>query len=127
MCVRKQGSSIVDVTMGSPGIARMIGDWKVDDNTESLFDHRYIKMSLTLHYMPDSGQSLKKDIDEDIKHLEDTLTQTCDLAMPKMKSVKKRLPIGGTITSRPLGQLAYLHGVNTPKSDRAPMRMTKQC
>lgn len=46
MCVRKQGSSIVDVTMGSPGIARMIGDWKVDDNTESLFDHRYVRFSL---------------------------------------------------------------------------------
>lgn len=44
-----------------------------------------------LLYMLDFGQSLeKKTIDEDIKYLENTLTQACDLIMPKVKSIRNK-------------------------------------
>ncbi|KMQ93365.1 hypothetical protein RF55_6537 [Lasius niger] len=119
-CVREQGSSIVDITMGSSEVARMIGDWRVDDGAESLSDHRYVKFSLGEKVVLDRDKALayfprwnykkidrdvfnatlharlwsifreKDTIDEDIKYLENTLTQACDLVMPKIKSIRDK-------------------------------------
>lgn len=41
-CVRAQGSSMVDVTIGTEKAARDIRDWKVDTYVETLSDHKYI-------------------------------------------------------------------------------------
>lgn len=45
-CVRWQGESIVDVSFGSPVIARRLSHWYVADNIETLSDHNYIVMEL---------------------------------------------------------------------------------
>lgn len=47
ICVRPQGQSIVDLTWVSPLAARLVGDWRVVVDAESLSDHRYIKMAST--------------------------------------------------------------------------------
>jgi len=47
-CVRPQGESIVDITMGSPYAARMVSGWRVvkDMRGETLSDHLYIEVVL---------------------------------------------------------------------------------
>lgn len=47
-CVRWQGESIVDITVGSPVIARRLINWRVADEIDSLSDHQYIIMELAL-------------------------------------------------------------------------------
>lgn len=44
MCVRVQGSSMVNVTMGTEAATRIIKAWEVDSNTEILSDHKYIRI-----------------------------------------------------------------------------------
>lgn len=46
-CVRVQGESIVDLTWVSPGAARLMRDWKVLSNTESLSDQVYVEIVLS--------------------------------------------------------------------------------
>lgn len=46
-CVRRNGGSIVDVTMGSPEAARMITDWEVMVGLETLSGHRYISIGVS--------------------------------------------------------------------------------
>jgi hypothetical protein len=43
-CVRRQGGSIVDITMATPVVAGRIGDWRVMEDVETLSDHVYIRM-----------------------------------------------------------------------------------
>lgn len=44
-CVRPQGVSIVDLTWVSSAVLRLVTDWCVLTDTETLSDHRYITMS----------------------------------------------------------------------------------
>lgn len=46
-CVRHNGGSVVDLTLGSPGLARRVRDWVVDESAETFSDHRYIRMCLS--------------------------------------------------------------------------------
>lgn len=41
-CARAQGSSMVDVTIGTERAAREIREWKVDSEVKTLSDHKYI-------------------------------------------------------------------------------------
>lgn len=45
-CVRAQGSSMVDVTLETEAVMKIFKSWKVDGNTESLSDHRYIRIQI---------------------------------------------------------------------------------
>ncbi|XP_025985789.1 uncharacterized protein LOC113002890 [Solenopsis invicta] len=45
-CVAARGSSIVDITMGSPEAHGKITEWTVSDE-ETLYDHRYIVMDVS--------------------------------------------------------------------------------
>lgn len=45
-CVRTQGSSIVDITVGTERTARGMSSWKVDTETETLSDHKYIRIEI---------------------------------------------------------------------------------
>jgi len=45
-CVRHNGESTVDVTIGSPMMARTINGWRVVTDTETLSDHLYIQMNI---------------------------------------------------------------------------------
>lgn len=45
-CVRWQGESIIDLTLGSPSIVRRLLDWRVAVNLETLSDHRFISVQL---------------------------------------------------------------------------------
>lgn len=46
-CVRQRGGSIVDITFASPPAARLITGWRVEEKTETLSDHRFIRMELS--------------------------------------------------------------------------------
>lgn len=41
-CVRPQGTSIVDLTWATPGIANKIKEWRIEEGYLSLSDHSYI-------------------------------------------------------------------------------------
>lgn len=45
-CVRQHGGSIVDVTIGSPAVARMVREWRVVTDVHTGSDHRYIRFDL---------------------------------------------------------------------------------
>ncbi|XP_011859148.1 PREDICTED: uncharacterized protein LOC105556664 [Vollenhovia emeryi] len=45
-CVRRQGSSIIDLTWATPSAARLVTGWRVMRDTENLSDHRYISVEL---------------------------------------------------------------------------------
>ncbi|XP_011870808.1 PREDICTED: uncharacterized protein LOC105563651, partial [Vollenhovia emeryi] len=45
-CVRTQGVSIVDLTWATPSAARLVTGWRVEQNVETLSDHRYISVEL---------------------------------------------------------------------------------
>lgn len=45
-CIRHNGGSIVDITMTSPPAARLARDWRVMEDTETLSDHRYIRVDV---------------------------------------------------------------------------------
>lgn len=121
-CLREQGNSIVDITLGSPEVVRLVMDWKVDDGTESLSDHKYIRFCPRKKMISHGDRALacfprwnfkkidkdifnalytrlwpafreKDTINDDVKHLENTLTQACDLAMPRIKSVGNKKTI----------------------------------
>jgi hypothetical protein len=47
-CVRRQGGSIVDVTFAAPVVADRIEDWRVLEEVETLSDHMYIRMRVSL-------------------------------------------------------------------------------
>ncbi|XP_025271039.1 uncharacterized protein LOC105254350 [Camponotus floridanus] len=46
-CVRHNGGSIVDVTFGSPSVARKVVGWRVMEESETLSDHRYIRWDVS--------------------------------------------------------------------------------
>lgn len=46
-CVRRNGGSIVDVSFASPITATRILNWRVLEDTETLSDHRYIRMKIS--------------------------------------------------------------------------------
>ncbi|XP_025267607.1 uncharacterized protein LOC105250072 [Camponotus floridanus] len=46
-CVRHNGGSIVDITFGSPPVARMVSGWRVMEGSETLSDHRYIRWNIS--------------------------------------------------------------------------------
>lgn len=52
-CIRWQGESIIDVTMGSPDILQRITDWHVAVDMESLSDHQNILMCLQMNNQED--------------------------------------------------------------------------
>lgn len=41
-CVRAQGSSMVDITMGTEAAMRAVRVWEVEENIETLSNHKYI-------------------------------------------------------------------------------------
>lgn len=45
-CVRRQGGSIVDITLASPHLANRVQDWRVLVDEETLSDHKYIRYSV---------------------------------------------------------------------------------
>lgn len=45
-CVRAQGSSMVDVTLGTEAVMKIVKAWEVDTNTETLSDHKYIRIKI---------------------------------------------------------------------------------
>lgn len=45
-CVRAQGSSVVDITIGTEMAARGVSSWEVDAETETLSDHRYVRIGI---------------------------------------------------------------------------------
>lgn len=45
-CVRAQGSSMVDVTLGTEVAMKVVKAWEVDVNTETLSDHKYIRIKI---------------------------------------------------------------------------------
>lgn len=47
ICVCKQGESVVDITLCTGDLANKIKDWKVLEDIETLFDHRYIVMCIS--------------------------------------------------------------------------------
>ncbi|XP_041973292.1 uncharacterized protein LOC121728989 [Aricia agestis] len=48
-CVRRQGGSIVDVTLVSTDYARRITNWRVEEETETLSDHKFIRFDVRAH------------------------------------------------------------------------------
>ncbi|OWR44217.1 reverse transcrpitase [Danaus plexippus plexippus] len=48
-CVRQQGESIVDVTLVSSPAAHRIANWRVQEGTETLSDHRFIRFDVISH------------------------------------------------------------------------------
>lgn len=65
-CVRHNGESIVDVTIGSPMMARTINSWRVVTDTETLSDHLYIQMNIgrvsgrLVHRPPQGGSETRR-------------------------------------------------------------------
>lgn len=53
-CVRAQGTSIVDITLGTEAAMKIVKSWEVDGNEETLSDHKYIVIQI------DRGESTNK-------------------------------------------------------------------
>ncbi|XP_026327647.1 uncharacterized protein LOC113235940 [Hyposmocoma kahamanoa] len=47
-CVRRNGGSIVDVTFATPSLAARVSGWQVLEDEETLSDHKYIRMRVSL-------------------------------------------------------------------------------
>ncbi|EFN78493.1 hypothetical protein EAI_10743, partial [Harpegnathos saltator] len=47
-CVRPKGDSVIDLTWTTPSAARLIREWKVEVEGETLSDYRYIVWALRL-------------------------------------------------------------------------------
>lgn len=45
-CIRHNGGSIIDVSFASPVAARRVNHWRVMVGTETLSDHRYVRMDI---------------------------------------------------------------------------------
>ncbi|XP_041973441.1 uncharacterized protein LOC121729121, partial [Aricia agestis] len=112
-CVRRQGESIVDLTLVSPTIARRISEWQVLSRTETLSDHLYIRFVVSARTTEPSRTSpsgvgprwsLKKldrdllkeaaavaswaplpseDVDECAQWLNEAAHNICDASMPR--------------------------------------------
>ena len=46
-CVRQQGGSIVDVAFASPAVSRLVREWVVLEEVETLSDHLYIRFDVS--------------------------------------------------------------------------------
>ncbi|XP_041976509.1 uncharacterized protein LOC121731220 [Aricia agestis] len=46
-CVRPQGSSIVDLSFASPAVGRLVQNWRVEEEVETLSDHLYIRFCVS--------------------------------------------------------------------------------
>jgi len=46
-CVRQRGGSIVDVTLASVAVSRMVSGWRVVTGSETLSDHLYIRLEVS--------------------------------------------------------------------------------
>ncbi|XP_069362437.1 uncharacterized protein [Maniola hyperantus] len=46
-CVRQQGGSVVDLSFAMPAVAGRVTEWKVEENVETLSDHRYIRFEIS--------------------------------------------------------------------------------
>nr|XP_033188909.1 uncharacterized protein LOC117156205 [Bombus vancouverensis nearcticus] len=55
-CVAWRGSSVVDITWATPELLRRIRDWRVAEGVETLSDHLYILMEVTLGTEDDAGR-----------------------------------------------------------------------
>ncbi|XP_041986937.1 uncharacterized protein LOC121738768 [Aricia agestis] len=119
-CVRRQGESIVDLTLVSPAIAPHITEWQVLSRTETLSDHLYIRFVVSAHstepgrtFTPGAGPrwSLKKldrdllkeaaavaswaplpseDVEECTEWLIEAAHNICDASMPRAGPVVPR-------------------------------------
>ncbi|XP_041984091.1 uncharacterized protein LOC121736777 [Aricia agestis] len=119
-CVRRQGESIVDLTLVSSSIARRVSDWQVLGNTETLSDHLYISFAVCTHSVeqgrptPSGGGprwSLKgldrdlleeaaivaswaplpsEDVEECAEWLNEAAHNICDASMPRVGPAKPR-------------------------------------
>jgi len=57
LCVRWQGGSVVDVTFATPAAARLIDDWWVEEEVESLSDHKYVRMDISAATLKTPGST----------------------------------------------------------------------
>ncbi|XP_046976429.1 uncharacterized protein LOC124542530 [Vanessa cardui] len=46
-CVRQQGGSVVDLSFATPVAARRVLNWRVEEEVETLSDHRYIRFEIS--------------------------------------------------------------------------------
>ncbi|XP_050358311.1 uncharacterized protein LOC126778732 [Nymphalis io] len=46
-CVRHNGGSVVDVSFATPVVARRVSEWRVEEEVETLSDHRYIQFEIS--------------------------------------------------------------------------------
>ncbi|XP_020295613.1 uncharacterized protein LOC109860741 [Pseudomyrmex gracilis] len=98
-CVRRDGKSIVDVTLASPSAARRVDKWKVRENMETLSDHRYLTMrgwvlrQLDPQFLSAAAQAAAwpaspaepRDLRAELQWLWETLVAICDAAMPRSR------------------------------------------
>ncbi|XP_041977427.1 uncharacterized protein LOC121731828 [Aricia agestis] len=118
-CVRRQGESIVDLTLVSPAIAQHVTEWRVLSRTETLSDHLYIRFVIS--HLTEQGRtispgagprwSLKKldrdilkeaaavaswaplpseDVEECVEWLTEAAHNICDASMPRAGPVPPR-------------------------------------
>lgn len=53
-CIRAQGSSMVDITLGTEAAMKTVRIWEVDKYTETLSDHKYIQIKIDKKNKKDS-------------------------------------------------------------------------
>lgn len=56
-CVRQRGGSIVDVSFASPAVLHRVSDWHVEEEVETLSDHRYIRFEVSTQTTGGRSQS----------------------------------------------------------------------
>nr|XP_049706063.1 uncharacterized protein LOC126056574 [Helicoverpa armigera] len=54
-CVRWNGGSIVDLTFATPALSARVLDWRVVQDTETLSDHRYIRLDVSVSSYNDAA------------------------------------------------------------------------
>lgn len=62
-CVRAQGTSMVDVTIGTEKAAREVSEWGVDLAVETLSDHKYIRFRVAAGELVKKGRKGSNSLD----------------------------------------------------------------
>ncbi|XP_072765785.1 uncharacterized protein [Anoplolepis gracilipes] len=99
-CVRRNGASVINITLGSAAAARIVSKWRVVVEAETLADYQYIRFNvsdpttaiLVRGRTTKSGKLSRplENVDVGAIELRRIVTEICDVAMPQGKVVRAK-------------------------------------
>ena len=119
-CVRERGGSIIDLSLATRVTANAVSRWRVEEGTETLSDHRYIRFDVSvpnptplrrragdtprwsIRKMDEDAlkaaavaltwamQEERRCVDDEADRFRELMTRVCDAGMPRVGSVQAR-------------------------------------